>query len=52
LHGGVTWFVLKTPLAIAIEQINAFAKLDPHPHDVRLQPLSRRRREGESVTEE
>jgi len=38
---GVTWFVLKTPLDISAEQINAFARL--YPHDVRpLQPLNGR----------
>jgi carbonic anhydrase len=38
---GVTWFVLKTPLEIAPEQISAFAKL--YPHDVRPpQPLNGR----------
>jgi carbonic anhydrase len=38
---GVTWFVLKTPMDISAEQINAFAKL--YPHDVRpLQPLNGR----------
>ena len=38
---GVTWFVLKTPVDISAEQINAFAKL--YPHDVRpLQPLNGR----------
>jgi carbonic anhydrase len=38
---GVTWFVLKTPLGISAEQINAFAKL--YPNDVRpLQPLNGR----------
>ena len=37
----VTWFVLKTPLAISKEQIQAFAQL--YPHDVRpLQPLNGR----------
>jgi carbonic anhydrase len=37
----VTWFVLKTPLDISAEQIDAFAKL--YPHDVRpLQPLNGR----------
>ncbi len=37
----VTWFVLKTPVDISAEQINAFAKL--YPHDVRpLQPLNGR----------
>ena len=30
---GVTWFVLKTPMDISPEEINAFAKL--YPHDVR-----------------
>ena len=35
---GVTWFVLKTPVEISPEQINAFATL--YPHDVRpVQPL-------------
>jgi len=38
---GVTWFVLKTPVEISSEQINAFAKL--YPHDVRPpQPLNGR----------
>jgi carbonic anhydrase len=38
---GVKWFVLKTPLEISAEQIEAFAKL--YPHDVRpLQPLNGR----------
>jgi carbonic anhydrase len=38
---GVTWFVLKTPVEISAEEINAFAKL--YPHDVRpLQPLNGR----------
>jgi carbonic anhydrase len=38
---GVTWFVLKTPLDISTEQINAFARL--YPHDVRpIQPLNGR----------
>ncbi|MGA8618160.1 MAG: carbonic anhydrase family protein [Candidatus Sulfotelmatobacter sp.] len=38
---GITWFVLKTPLEISEEQIDAFAKL--YPHDVRpLQPLNGR----------
>jgi carbonic anhydrase len=38
---GVTWFVLKTPMDISAEEINAFAKL--YPHDVRpLQPLNGR----------
>jgi carbonic anhydrase len=38
---GVTWFVLKTPLEISAQQIDAFAKL--YPHDVRpLQPLNGR----------
>jgi carbonic anhydrase len=38
---GVTWFVLKTPVGISAEQINAFAKL--YPRDVRpLQPLNGR----------
>jgi carbonic anhydrase len=37
----VKWFVLKTPLEISAEQIEAFAKL--YPHDVRpLQPLNGR----------
>jgi len=30
---GVTWFVLKTPVEISAEQINAFGRL--YPHDVR-----------------
>jgi carbonic anhydrase len=38
---GITWFVLKTPVDISAEEINAFAKL--YPHDVRpLQPLNGR----------
>jgi carbonic anhydrase len=38
---GVTWFVLKTPLEISAEEINAFAKL--YPHNVRpVQPLNGR----------
>ena len=38
---GVTWFVLKAPLDISREEIDAFAKL--YPHDVRpLQPLNGR----------
>jgi carbonic anhydrase len=38
---GVTWFVLKTPVEISQEQIDAFAKL--YPHDVRpIQPLNGR----------
>jgi carbonic anhydrase len=38
---GVTWLVLKPPVDISGEQINAFAKL--YPHDVRpLQPLNGR----------
>jgi carbonic anhydrase len=38
---GVVWFVLKTPVNISTEQINAFAKL--YPHDVRpVQPLNGR----------
>jgi carbonic anhydrase len=38
---GVTWFVLKTPVDISAEEINAFARL--YPHDVRpLQPLNGR----------
>jgi carbonic anhydrase len=38
---GVTWFVMKTPMEISAEDINAFAKL--YPHDVRpLQPLNGR----------
>ena len=37
----VTWFVLKTPVEISAEQINAFSKL--YPHDVRpIQPLNGR----------
>jgi carbonic anhydrase len=38
---GVTWFVLKMPMEISTDQINAFAKL--YPHDVRpVQPLNGR----------
>jgi carbonic anhydrase len=38
---GVTWLILKTPVDISAEQIDAFAKL--YPHDVRpIQPLNRR----------
>ena len=38
---GVTWFVLKTPMSISPEAINAFAKI--YPHDVRpVQPLNGR----------
>lgn len=38
---GVTWFVLKTPVDMSAEQIDAFAKL--YPHDIRpLQPLNGR----------
>jgi carbonic anhydrase len=38
---GVAWFVLKTPVDISAEQINAFARL--YPHDVRpIQPLNGR----------
>jgi carbonic anhydrase len=38
---GVTWFVLRTPVEISTDQINAFAKL--YPHDARpLQPLNGR----------
>ena len=38
---GVTWFVLKTPVEISAEEINAFAEL--YPHDVRpLQSLNGR----------
>ena len=38
---GVTWFVLKTPVAFSAEQIEAFAKL--YPHDARpIQPLNGR----------
>jgi carbonic anhydrase len=38
---GVTWFVLKTPVDVSAEQINAFAKL--YPHDVRpVQPRNGR----------
>jgi carbonic anhydrase len=38
---GVTWFVLKTPVEISPEEIDAFAKL--YPHDVRpIQPLNGR----------
>jgi carbonic anhydrase len=39
---GVTWYVLKTPIQIARQQIEAFAAL--YPHDVRpLQPLNGRK---------
>jgi len=42
---GVTWFVLKTPVDVSAQEINAFAKL--YPHNVRpLQPLN-----GRVVTE-
>lgn len=38
---GVTWFVLKTPVNISADEIDAFAKF--YPHDVRpLQPLNGR----------
>jgi carbonic anhydrase len=38
---GVTWFVLKTPIEISPEEINAFARR--YPHDVRpVQPLNGR----------
>jgi carbonic anhydrase len=38
---GVTWFVLKTPVDVSEQEINAFAKL--YPHNVRpLQPLNGR----------
>jgi carbonic anhydrase len=38
---GVTWFVLKTPVDVSAEQINAFARL--YPHDARpIQPLNGR----------
>jgi carbonic anhydrase len=38
---GVTWFVLKTPVDISVEQIKAFARL--YPHDARpIQPLNGR----------
>jgi carbonic anhydrase len=38
---GVTWFVLKTPVDISIQEIRTFAAL--YPHDVRpTQPLNRR----------
>lgn len=38
---GVTWFLLKTPVDLSAEEINAFSKL--YPHDVRpLQPLNGR----------
>jgi carbonic anhydrase len=40
-HEDVTWFVLKTPMEMSAQQIEAFAKL--YPHDVRaLQPLNGR----------
>jgi carbonic anhydrase len=38
---GVTWFVLKTPVEISADEIDAFARL--YPHDVRpIQPLNGR----------
>jgi carbonic anhydrase len=38
---GVTWFVLKSPVDISADEINAFARL--YPHDVRpVQPLNGR----------
>jgi carbonic anhydrase len=38
---GVTWFVLRTPVEVSVEQIHAFAAL--FPHDVRpVQPLNDR----------
>lgn len=38
---GVTWFVLKTPVEVSADEINAFANL--YPHDVRpIQPLNGR----------
>lgn len=38
---GVRWFVLKTPVEMSVEQIDAFARL--YPHDVRaVQPLNGR----------
>lgn len=38
---GVTWFVLRSPVSISAQQIEAFAKL--YPHDVRpVQPLNAR----------
>lgn len=38
---GVTWFVLKSPVSISAQQIEAFARL--YPHDVRpVQPLNAR----------
>ena len=38
---GVTWFVLRTPMDILVEEISAFAAL--YPHDVRPpQPLNGR----------
>lgn len=38
---GVTWFVLKNPVEMSADQIDAFAKL--YPHDARpLQPLNGR----------
>lgn len=38
---GVTWFVLKTPVEVSVDEINAFAAL--YPHDVRpIQPLNGR----------
>lgn len=38
---GVTWFVLRTPIELSAEQIEAFARL--YPHDARsIQPLNAR----------
>jgi len=38
---GVTWFVLRTPMDVSVEEIREFAKL--YPHDVRpVQPLNGR----------
>jgi carbonic anhydrase len=38
---GVTWFVLKTPVEVSVDEINTFAAL--YPHDVRpVQPLNGR----------
>jgi len=41
MHGGVTWFALKTSIDLSAEQMDAFAEL--YPHDARpLQPLNGR----------
>jgi carbonic anhydrase len=41
MHGGVTWFALKTSIDLSAEQMDAFAEL--YPHDARtLRPLNGR----------